>query len=293
VREVALGAYAHQDVPIEKLVEELQLEQNSSYNPLFQVMFALQNSPMPEHGMPSLTPSPVDIDNGTSKFDLLLEMEDTEQGLVGVWEYNTDLFDATTITRMAGHFQPLLEGIVAQPEQRVSHLPILSAAERNQLFVEWNDTIAEYPQGVCIHQLFEATVERSPDKIAVVFEDRQLTYGELNQRANQLSVYLKKCGVKSEDFVGICVERSLFMVVGLLAILKAGGTYVPLDPRYPKDRIAFVLEDTTAPVLLTQASLIANLPADSARVVCLDTDWEIIAQEDKENPRQRKFGKRF
>ncbi len=241
VREVALGAYAHQDVPIEKLVEELQLERDSSRNLLFQVMSALQDAPMPELKMAFLTPSSVDIDNGTSKFDLLLEMEDAEQGLVGVWEYNTDLFDATTITRMAGHFQTLLEGVVAQPEHQVSYLPILSAAERHQLFVEWNDTCAEYRQNLCIHQLFEATVERSPDKVAVVFENQQLTYGELNQRANELAGYLKKCGVGSEDFVGICVERSPLMVVGLLAIPKPGGTYVPLDPRYPKDCIAFVL----------------------------------------------------
>lgn len=281
VREVALGAYAHQDVPFEKLVEELLRQRDSSRSPLFQVMFALQNATMPE--MADLTLSSLDIDSATSKLDLTLSMHDTEQGLVGVWEYNTDLFDATTITRMAENFQILLEGIVAHPQERVSHLPLLSADERQTLLVSWNRTEAEYSLDVCIHQLFEAAVSRTPDKVAVVFENEQLTYAQLNQQAGKLASYLTSCGVGGETFVGICLERSLFMVVGLLAILKAGGTYVPIDPRYPQERIAFVLEDTNAPVLLTQASVVASLPTSNARVICLDTDWEVIATEDKQN----------
>jgi non-ribosomal peptide synthetase component F len=165
-------------------------------------MFVLQNAPMPVLEMADLTLSALDIHNGTSKFDLTLSMNDTEQGLIGVWEYNTDLFAPTTITQMAGHFQILLEEIVASPQERVLHLPILSADERHQLLMERNQTQTNYPQDVCIHQLFEATVERSPAKVAVVFENQQLTYSELNQRANQLAGYLKKCGIGTENFVG-------------------------------------------------------------------------------------------
>ena len=243
VREVALGAYAHQDLPFEQLVEQLQPVRSLSYTPLFQVMFALQNAPMPSLELPNLTLNPLATESATAKFDLTLSVESTEQGLVGSWEYNTDLFDAATITRMAGHFQTLLEGIVANPEQRLLDLPLLSAAERHQLLVEWNDTKADYRLDVCIHQLFEAQVERTPDAIAVVFEDQQLTYRELNSKANQLAHHLQTLGVGPEVLVSICVERSLEMVVGLLGILKAGGAYVPLDPAYPPERLAFMLED--------------------------------------------------
>src|SRR3990172_3676416 len=180
VREVTLGAYAHQDVPFEKLVEELQLERNLSHTPLFQVSLALQNAPMPSLALEDLTLSPLVVHSGTAKFDLALFMEEGAGGLRGVLEYNTDLFDAATVTLMIGHFQTLLEGIVANPEQRISDLPLLTEAERKQLLVEWNDTKADYPKDKCIHELFEAQVERTPEAIAVVFEDKQLTYSELN-----------------------------------------------------------------------------------------------------------------
>jgi len=283
-REVALGAYAHQDLPFEQLVEELQPVRSLSYTPLFQVMFALQNAPMPSLELPGLTLNPLATESATAKFDLTLSVENTEQGLVGSWEYNTDLFDAATITRMAGHFQTLLEGIVANPEQRLLNLPLLSAAEQRQLLLEWNDTRADYRLDICIHQLFEAQVERTPDAIAVVFEDQQLTYRELNSKANQLAHHLQTLGVGPEALVSIYVERSLEMVVGLLGILKAGGAYMPLDPAYPKERLAFMLSDAQTSVLLTQEHLVEKLPEHQARVVCLDTNWEVIAQESESNP---------
>jgi amino acid adenylation domain-containing protein len=284
VREVALAAYAHQDVPFEQLVEALQPARELSHTPLFQVMFVLQNAPMPALEFPGLKVSPVAVENLEARFDLTLLLENTEQGLSGSWEYNSDLFDAATIARMAGHFQTLLEGIVVNPNQQLSDLPLLSADERQQLLVEWNDTEADYPVDACIHQLFEAQVERTPDAIAVVFEDEQLTYRELNSRANQLAHHLQALGVEPEVLVGICLERSVEMVVGCLSILKAGGAYVPLDPTYPSERLAFMLEDTQTPILLSQQRLVEGLPNHGAKVVCLDTDWKAIAQQSQDNP---------
>src|SRR3712207_2358451 len=211
-------------------------------------------------------------------------MTDTEQGLTAELEYNTDLFDAATITRMLGHFQTLLEGIVADPDQHISTLPLLTEAERHQLLVEWNDTQTKYPEDVCIHQLFEAQVERTPDAVAVVFEDERLSYQQLNEKANQLAHHLQALGVGPEVLVGVCMERSLEMVVGLLGILKAGGAYVPLDPSYPKERLAFMLEDSQASVLLSQQRLLEDLPEHESRVVCLDSAWEGSIQDQEVNP---------
>ncbi|MFQ5794192.1 MAG: amino acid adenylation domain-containing protein, partial [Candidatus Bipolaricaulia bacterium] len=283
VREVALGAYTHQDLPFERLVDELQPERDLSLNPLFQVMFQLLNAPMSTLELPDLSLNPLEIDNEIARFDLALFMIDAN-GLKGWMEYNTDLFDADTIAQMARHFQTLLEGIVADPDQRLSELPLLSAAECHQLLVEWNDTQADYPKDVCIHQLFEAQVERTPDAVAVVYEDQQLTYRELNRRANQLAHHVRTLGVRPEVSVGMFMERSLELVVGLLGILKAGGVYVPFDPTYPKARLTLMLEDTQASVLLTQERLVKRLPECSAKIVCLDTDWGVIAQESVENP---------
>jgi amino acid adenylation domain-containing protein len=281
VREVTLGAFAYQDLPFEKLVEALQPERNLGQNPLFQVAFVLQP---PMSGVDSmLNWSQLDIDTETAKFDLALELQETSEGLVGRFEYSTDLFDADTIKRMFGHFQTLLEGIVANPEQKLSELPLLTEFERQQL-AGWNDTETDYPKDACIHQLFEEQVELTPDAIALVFEEQQLTYEELNQRANQLAHHLRNVGVGAEVLVGICVERSLEMVVGILGILKAGGAYVPLDPAYPPERLAFMLEDAQVPVLLTQRQLVESLPKHQARILCLDTDWEIIERQREENP---------
>ncbi len=282
VREVALGAYVHQDLPFELLVEELQPERDLSHTPLFQVMFVLQNAPMSALELPGLTLSPLESNSDSAKLDLTLYMTETAEGLIGNLEYNTDLFEESSIQRMAAHLQMLLEGIVANPQQRLSELTLLTEFERHQLMVEWNNTEVEYPQQ-CIHQLFEAQVEKTPDAVAVVFGEEQLTYEELNSRANQLAHHLQDLGVKPEVLVGICVERSLSMVIGLLAILKAGGAYIPLDPSYPQERLAFILEDAQASVLLTQASLVEAMPQHKAQVVCLDAHWHYIAQQSKEN----------
>ncbi len=283
VREVTLQAYTYQDLPFEQLVEALQPTRDLSYNPLFQVMFALDDALVPSVKLPELTVSSYAVEIGTAKFDLTLSMENTADGLVGVWAYNADLFDETTIARMARHFQTLLEGIVANPQQKVSSLPLLTERERHQLLIDWNNTTKEYPFDKCIHQLFEEQVERSPDAVAVVFEGEQLTYQQLNARANQLAHYLQSLGVGPEVLVGICVERSLEMVVGLLGILKAGGAYVPLDPAYPKDRLSHMLSSQVSVVLTTEKS-IAQLPKQIADVVRLDADWGVIEQMSEENP---------
>ncbi len=291
VREVTLGAYSHQDLPFEYLVEKLQPERDLSHSPLFQVMFVLQNAPKNEFQLSGITLSSLKLENQTAQFDLSVDIFETESGLGGWFEYNTDLFDASTITRMVNHFCNLLSGIVSNPEQRLWQLPIITQAERQHLLVEWNNTQVDYPQEQCIHELFEATVERSPDAIAVIFENEQLTYRELNHRANQLADYLRSVGVKPEILVGICVERSsktlpkasLEMVIGILGILKAGGAYVPLDPSYPKERLALILDDVKPLVLLTQKHLVAELPTSTAQVVCLD-EWQLYAQHSQENP---------
>lgn len=284
VREVVLKAYAHQDVPFEKLVDELKLERDLGRNPLFQVAFVLQNATNQSLELPGLTLSSLEIHTGTAKFDLTLYMEDSEQGLIAALEYSTELFNAATIGRMLEHFQTLLEGIVADPDRSLSDLPLLTESERQQLLVEWNDTQTDYPHDRCIHELFEAQVELTPDAVAVVFEDQQLTYKELNARANQLAHYLQQLGVGPEVLVGICMERSLEMVVGLLGILKAGGAYVPLDPAYPQERLTLMLSDSQVSVLLTQQALVDVLPDTRAHVVCLDTGWETIARKSEENP---------
>ena len=305
VREACLGAYAHQELPFEKLVEELQPARDLSRNPLFQVMFILQNIPVSVVNLTGLTARRLEVDSGTAKFDLTLSLAEQDKKLIGFFEYNTDLFDHSTIERMIGHFQRLLEGIVANPDQSISTLPLLTDAERHRLLVEWNDAAADYSKDSCIHELFEAQVERIPEAIAVEFGGKRLTYRELNTRANQLAHYLRRLGVGPEKLVGICIERSLEMVIGLLGILKAGGAYVPLDPRYPGERLAFMLEDAQVSVLLTQAKLVEDRgwrpvlskvegmedgdPRSSIldprlQVVFVDRDWHLIAQQSDKNP---------
>ncbi|MBD2201839.1 amino acid adenylation domain-containing protein [Calothrix sp. FACHB-1219] len=283
VREVALGAYAHQDLPFELLVEELQPQRNLSHTPLFQVMFVLQNVSMSALELPGLTLNYLPVDSGTAKFDLTLDMTETIEGLVANFEYNSDLFQASTIKRMAGHFQTLLEGIIANPQQRLSQLPLLTSSEKHQLLQQSHNTEITYPVDEFIHELFAQQVEKTPDAVAVIYENQQLTYQELNAKANQLAHYLRSLGVKPEVLVGICIERSLEMVIGLLAILKAGGAYIPLDPNYPQQRLEYILEDTQASVLLTQASLLELLPQHQGQIVCLDSDWHLIAQHSQNN----------
>nr|AEU11003.1 NpnC [Nostoc sp. 152] len=283
IREMALGAYAHQDLPFEMLVEALQPERNLGHTPLFQVMFVLQNAPISTVELNGLTVNNLPMESATAKFDLTLAMESTSTGLVGGWEYNTDLFDSSTIERMTNHFLTLLTAIVANPQQKIDQLPMLTASEQQQLLVEWNQTQTNYPHNLCIHQLFELQSLKTPDAVAVVCGNQQITYRELNSRANQLAHYLQSLGVKAEVLVGICVERSLEMLVGLLAILKAGGAYLPLDPEYPQERLSFMLEDTQVKVLLTQNKLVESLGQHQARVICLDTDWQSISLENQHN----------
>ncbi|MBW4569856.1 MAG: amino acid adenylation domain-containing protein [Tolypothrix carrinoi HA7290-LM1] len=305
VREVTLGAYSHQDLPFEKLVEELHPERNLSQHPLFQVVFGFQNAPMSALEMPGLVPSFINIDLKKTRFDLELHLwkcsEDFRslwgakwehsEGIRGVMVYSTDLFEPATITRMLEDFQTLLSGIVANPDRRIAHLPLLNAQKLHQLLVEWNNTQVDYPQDKCIHQLFENQVKQHPDSIAIIFENVEtryiasLTYGELNVRSNQLAQHLQKMGVKSEVLVGICISQSPEMIIGLLGIMKAGGTYVPLDPSYPQERLNFMLEDAQVSVLLTQEKLLKHFQSFSNPIICIDKDWEIIAQESEENPK--------
>ncbi|MFD2169214.1 amino acid adenylation domain-containing protein [Tumebacillus lipolyticus] len=271
VKRTTLDAFAHQDVPFEKLVEELQPERNTAYSPLFQAMFNMLNAPM-SLSLPGLALQAKELDSGTAKFDITLQMRETERGLYGEWEYNTDLFDASTITRMIAHFETLLWGIVEQPEQPICTLPLLGEAERQQMLIEWNRTGDADREELCIHQLFERQVERTPDRTAVIFEEQQMTFRELNDRANRLAVQLQTFGIGPDQPVGIYMERSLEMMVALLAALKAGGCYLPLDPSYPSDRVAFMVEDASPKVILTQPALQDRLPTDGARVLCVTGD---------------------
>ena len=298
VREVTLGAYAHQDLPFEKLVEELHPERSLNRHPLFQVVFGLQNAPLDELELPGLKLSFFPLETQTTRFDLelyLWEASDNfrsrygeeweySEGLRGVAVYNTDLFDEVTIARMLRHFKTLLESIVANPEQRIANLPLLSEDEVNQLFREWNDTRTDYPQNKCIHQLFEERVRQHLEDVALTFDSQHLTYRELNSRSNKLARYLQKLGVGAEVLVGLCAERSIDLIVGMLAILKAGGAYLPLDPSYPRDRLNLMLEDAQVKVLLIQDKLIENFRDFSNSVIYFDGDWEDIAKESAENP---------
>ncbi|TRW90814.1 non-ribosomal peptide synthetase [Candidatus Methylobacter oryzae] len=282
VRKTALEAYSHQDIPFEALVEKINPSRSLSHSPLFQVMFVLQNAPEAALELSDLQITPVESEHATAKFDLTLSVEEQGGTLVCNWEYNTDLFRQETIALMSEHFQVLLEGIVSGPEQSLAGLPLLTAAEQQRLQA-WNRSESDYCQDLSIVDLFQAQAEKTPDNIAVVFESRQLTYRQLNQQANQLAHYLLdfKTG---NGLVGICVERSLEMIVGLLAILKAGAAYVPLDPDYPEQRLQFILEDSAVPVLLTQSHLLERVPASTAKVVCIDKEWDLIADRPVDNP---------
>ena len=293
VREVVLEAHAHPDVPFELLVKELQPERIVGQNPFFQVLLSLEP---PLHVDESgWTLSQMDIETNTAKFDLSLELDDRPEGLIGRFEYNTDLFDTTTIERMVEHWQTLLASIVANPEQRIAELPLLTEAEQQQILVTWNETgntgnAASTAKDICLHQLFESQVERTPKAIAIRAGERHLTYRTLNNKANQLAHHLQKQGVGPEVLVGICMERSLEVVIAMLAVLKAGGAYVPLDPAYPQERIAFMLHDSQAKILLTQRKLLATLAErwehtkQPTSIVCLDSDWTTIAKESATNP---------
>jgi amino acid adenylation domain-containing protein len=281
VRSVVAAAVAHEEVPFAYLVKELQPERDLSTHPLFQVLLTLEP---PLATLPSgWTLTQMDVTVGTSKFDLSLELDDRPEGLIGRFEYNSDLFDAATIERMVGHWQVLLAGIVAHPTLRLTELPILAAAERTQLLLTWNETQTTDAGDRWLPQLIEEQVVQTPEAIAVLSQDSQLTYHALNTRANQLASYLRELGVGTGSLVGLCMPRALEMVVSLLAILKAGAAYMPLDPTYPAERLAFMLEDSHAEVLLTRQYLATHLPAGVTRIVCLDADAALLAEQQTGN----------
>ena len=281
VRGMALAAYAHQDLPFEKLVDELQPERNLRHTPLFQVCFVFQNTPRAVFELPFLTITPIGIEAGTSKFDLTLTM-DASDILTGSIEYNIDLFDGSTILRMAEHFRSLLESTVANPDTQISDLSIIGEAEERKLLYEWN------PENVilesrCLHELFESAVKNNPSATAVVVEQQRLAYQELNQRANQLAHYLRSLGAGPETPIALYLDRSLEMIVAIVAVLKSGAAYLPLEIAYPKQRVSFMLEDSRTPILLTVTSLRESLPQHKARTICLDSEWPIIGEFSDEN----------
>jgi len=283
VRQVTLDAYAHQDLPFEMLVEELQPERNLSQNPLYEVMFVLQNTPKNVQEVSGLTLRTLDFDSGTSQLDIFLSMFESQEGLTGCLEYNTDIFDAATISQFINNYQTLLENILANPEQRICELSLLTPGEKEQLLFNFNKTSAEY-KNLSLNQLFEQQVELTPDSIALIHESEKLTYSQLNHQANQLANYLQKHGVTKETLVGICLERSIDMIVGILAILKASGTYIPLDPSYPVERLNFMLLDSQASILITQQKILEKLSLSSSKIVCLDMQKDEIARQNLENP---------
>ena len=278
VREAALGAYSHQDLPFERLVDELQTVRSTGYSPIFQVAFVLQNTPRAGTGLDDVKVEWFSAEVVVAKYDLLASVSESGGRLHILLEYNSDLFDADRIDRMLLHYRTLLEGIVSDPQQRLCRLPILSATEQQQLLTQWNDTAIDYPRQQCIHTLFEEQVLRHPDQLALVFEEQTFTYSQLNARANQLARCLRKHGVGPESRVGVFMQRSAQMVVGLLGILKAEGAYVPIDPSYPQERIAFMLKDCQAPIVLTQESLRDRLDSHTARILCLDSDPSLAAE---------------
>jgi amino acid adenylation domain-containing protein len=272
VRETALAAYGHQDLPFEILVDALQVGRDLSRTPLFQVLFVEQAAPLARLELPDLRLEPREIDLGTARFDLALSMAPVAGGWLGTWKYSTDLFDAPTPARLAGQLANLLAAAAADPDLPLSRLAWLSPGERHQVVLGWNDTAVAYRDGACLHQLIEEQVERTPEAVAVAFAGLGVTYGELDARANRLARWLRRLGVGPESLVGVAAERSVEMVVGLVATLKAGGAYVPLDPDYPRERLQFMLADAGIEVLLTQSHLVAVLPPHQARVALLDDE---------------------
>jgi amino acid adenylation domain-containing protein len=281
-RNTTLDAFSNGDLPFESMIEHLRFERDPSRNPIFQVGLQLLSASEPKIG--DLEVGGFRFDLKFAQFDLTLHLYEETEGYSGRFEYCSDLFEAQTIRRLSGNFLTLLEEIIRDPGRRISKLPLLTEVERRQLLVEWNDTATDYPAEALLHELFERQAQRTPDAVAIVFEGQCRTYRELDARANQLARRLQEHGVGADTLVALCVERSLEMMVGLLGILKAGGAYVPLDPSYPAERLAFMLEDTQAPVLLTQARLLSRLPTHRATTLCLDTEWHTLEHLSTEPP---------
>lgn len=305
VRLTVIDAFAHDSYPFPLLVERLHPDRDPTRSPLFQVMFVLQRP----HRLSADAAAPfvmgeaggrlrlgewemesLSLDHRIAQFDLTLTVIDVGAGLRGSFDYNTDLFDRATIERMAGQFQTLLESVVPGPEEQVSRLNMLPWVEREQILLKWNDTSVNYGESEILHEIFEGQVERAPDDTALVYEARSMTYRELNDRANRLAHLLQSVGVGPDMLVGISMERSIEMVVGLLGILKAGGAYVPIDPQYPRERLEFMIRDASVAVLLTQEHLVGSLPKTEARVICLDTVSSVLESQIPENPRVRLNG---
>ncbi|HVG17441.1 MAG TPA: amino acid adenylation domain-containing protein, partial [Blastocatellia bacterium] len=283
-REVSLAAYAHQDLPFELLVEHLHPDRRMSHSPLFQVFFVLQNAPMGAFSFGDLKTSVLNVERTVATFDLTLGMVEQGEKLIGAFEYNTDLFDDATIERLAGNFERLLRNVVNESQRRIASLSLISESEKRQLLFEWNDTRSDYPETETAHGLFEKQVEQSPDAIAIISNGERMSYRELNIRANRLAHFIAgRTG--PGPLIGICLERSPEMIIGLLAILKSGAGYLPLDPAYPKERLAFLLEDARPGLLITERRLAEALPPCSAEIICLDADEKAIQSEGDDNPR--------
>ncbi|HEX6908993.1 MAG TPA: amino acid adenylation domain-containing protein, partial [Longimicrobium sp.] len=282
VRETTLGAFAHQEVPFERLVEELHPERSLSHSPLVQVSFTLRTTDDGEGALGGLRARRVAADLDVTKFDLTLGLAPDGRGLRGGMEYSTDLFERATILRMLERLERVLAQAVEHPDRRISRLELMSGAERARI-VGWNRTVARFPSERCIHQMFEAQAARTPDAPAVVYDGESLTYRELDARANRLANHLRRRGVGPEVRVGICLERSLELMVGILGVMKAGGAYVPVDPAHPAERIGYVLGDSGVAVVLTQARLAGRVPAGTARIE-VDAEWPAIAAESARAP---------
>ena len=282
-KAVSLAAYARQDLPFDRLVEELRPARQAGHTPLFQVMFSFQHMP---HGLelPGAKVRALELDNGTAKFDLLVELRDNQEGVEAFFEYSTDLFTAATIQRMAGHFLALLAGAVANPDQSVASLSVLTEQERRQVLVEWNDTRRAYPRDRCVHELFEAQAVRTPASIALTFQGQTLSYAQLNTRANRLAHHLRALGAGPDTLVAVALERDLDLIVALLGILKAGAAYVPLETTYPKERLALMLADTRPLILITREAIEPGLPLHESKLVLLPKSWERISRCPGDNP---------
>ena len=284
VRDVVATASAHQDVPFEALLEQLPLDRDLSRNPMFQAAFQLHEGGLDASWSTEIIAVPLEIESGIERFDLSLHLTERSDAIEAKLSYNTDIFEKTTIARMAEHFCTLVAGVASEPTRRILDLQLLGESERNRILVDFNSTARDYPRDRCMHDFFEQQVERTPEATGLICQQERLSYGELNSRANQLAHYLREQGVGPEVLVGICFARSMEMLVAILGILKAGGAYVPLDPAYPQERLAAIVEDAKAPILLTMRSLTNVLPAHGAHLICLDADWAQIAERSTKNP---------
>ncbi len=284
VQEVVQEAYAHQDAPFEKIADALNLERNLSYTPIFQVMFAYQEAPQQSYKMEGLSIHPLEMESGSAKFDMTLSVTEDGSEIRAMWEYNTDLYNDSTIQTFVEHYLNLLKAVSEQPAQKITRLPLLSSAEEQRLLHKWNHTVSGKSTEGCFHILFQKQAQATPKQIAVVWEGTSLTYAQLNTKANQLAHYLRERGAGSETFIGVHLNRSLEMIISIVAILKAGAAYVPLDPNYPKERLAFIVEDAGLQTIISTKRAKNGLPENAAQLLFLDDEQEIIEQQSTENP---------